>query len=554
MPKSRTCLPKPYCMKLSTIFTLCVRKAVILATSLCVAVAVATSCGSGGNGGGSTKNTGGGKDECGKVAKHLKLGDDCYRKGDYTDALEHYVKGLKKGEASGCGDSLAVFYKNIGNIYCLFEDYERGETYYRQGLEYCRKYGDRQTEAKILINLTGISTFMNDAGKARAYYRQLERLGLKDDGVTGFMTKFNLGLLQLSEKRYRAAADNYLDLAAKAAAKGLPPIYLCSAYQQAYKAYLGMGWTDSAFYYMKKCERTAEDNNIQYRHTELFKDLSSYYNDKGNVHASQQYKARYLALKDSVYNMREFDAAKHAQFLYEMDKIDREIKGLKTQSEEYRRTVARQRAILAGIITVVLTVCVFLVIIYRQKRKLHISYGHLYSVNRKYVERLEEMQRRTSAYKERINAQADEIKRLNEALGQQAERTGKYSSSGLADDTRLSLADAIMNAMENRKEFCNSDFSLAKLAETVGSNSKYVSQVINDTFGKNFSNYVNEYRVNLACMRLADFESYGNYTISAIAESVGFKSYSTFNNVFTKITGITPSMYQKMALQERGTA
>ncbi len=530
------------------------RKVTFIIIWLCVAAAATLSCtdSNGGDRGGQHANDG--KDSCGEVAKHLRLGDDCYRKGYYTDALEHYVRGLKTGEANGCGDSLAVFYKNIGNIYCLFEDYERGETYYRQGLEYSRKCGDRQTEAKILINLTGISTFMDAAAKAHAYYRQLESLGLSDGGVTGFMTKFNLGQLQLSEKKYRAAVDNYLGLATKADDDRLPATYLCSAYQQAYKAYLGLGRKDSAFHYMKKCERTAEENNIQYRHTELFKDLSAYYNDKGDVHASQQYKARYLALKDSVYNMREFDAAKHAQFLYEMDKIDREIKGLKTQSEEYRRTVTRQRAVLAGIITVVLAVCIFLIIIYKQKRKLDVSYGHLYSVNRKYVERLEDMKRQTSAYKERIKAQADEIGRLNNALGRQAERPDKYSSSGLADDTRQSLADAIVDAMENRKEFCNSDFSLAKLAEAVGSNSKYVSQVINDTFGKNFSNYVNEYRVNLACVRLADFKGYGNYTISAIAESVGFKSYSTFNNVFTKITGITPSMYQKMALQERGKA
>lgn len=99
-------------------------------------------------------------------------------------------------------------------------------------------------------------------------------------------------------------------------------------------------------------------------------------------------------------------------------------------------------------------------------------------------------------------------------------------------------------------EFCSYDFSLDKLAELVGSNSKYVSPVINDTFNKNFSIFVNEYRINLACMRLADFAAYGNYTIRAIAESVGSTSYSTFNSVFRKFTGITPSIYQKMARRE----
>lgn len=42
-------------------------------------------------------------------------------------------------------------------------------------------------------------------------------------------------------------------------------------------------------------------------------------------------------------------------------------------------------------------------------------------------------------------------------------------------------------------------------------------------------------------------KNYGNYTIKGIAESVGFKSPTTFINVFKKAVGLTPSMYQNMA-------
>ena len=44
-----------------------------------------------------------------------------------------------------------------------------------------------------------------------------------------------------------------------------------------------------------------------------------------------------------------------------------------------------------------------------------------------------------------------------------------------------------------------------------------------------------------------DTNRYGNYTIKAIAESVGYKSPTNFISAFKNITGITPSVYQKIA-------
>ena len=94
----------------------------------------------------------------------------------------------------------------------------------------------------------------------------------------------------------------------------------------------------------------------------------------------------------------------------------------------------------------------------------------------------------------------------------------KYSSSNL-DAVRLrEIADAGSALMDEGQQFCNPDFNLDMLSGLVGSNNKYVSQAINETFGKNFSAYINEYRVNLACRRLADPQHYGNFTVKAIGE------------------------------------
>jgi AraC-like DNA-binding protein len=91
------------------------------------------------------------------------------------------------------------------------------------------------------------------------------------------------------------------------------------------------------------------------------------------------------------------------------------------------------------------------------------------------------------------------------------------------------------------------DFSAIKLAELTESKYNYVSQVINENFGCNFNAVLNEYRIKEACNRMNDISNYGNYTIEAIANSVGYSSTNSFRAAFRKSTGLSPSEYQKIA-------
>ncbi len=105
--------------------------------------------------------------------------------------------------------------------------------------------------------------------------------------------------------------------------------------------------------------------------------------------------------------------------------------------------------------------------------------------------------------------------------------------------------------MESTEEWLDPDFSVASLATLVGVNSKYVSACINDKHGKNFRTYINEYRIQMALRRMSDTENYGQYTIGAIAESVGFRSSTNFIAAFRKITGVTPSTYLRIVQEEK---
>lgn len=260
---------------------------------------------------------------------------------------------------------------------------------------------------------------------------------------------------------------------------------------------------------------------------------------------------------DSVYDTREFDAVKNSLFSYEVGQTAKEIDDLKKSEEDRLRTIRQQRMVMDGVALLLVVTAVFLAVVWRQKRRLDRSYADLYSVNRDFIDTQGRLTERLRGASEALTAKDGEIAALKAELGkakepapEQPEATAvKYQSSSLTDDQARALADAIQDVMENTTAFCDCNFSLSALADLVGSNSKYVSQVINDTFHKSFNDYVNPYRIHLACSRFADTAAYGNLTMKAVAEGVGFKSYTSFVNIFRKVTGIAPSLYRKMALQ-----
>ena len=123
------------------------------------------------------------------------------------------------------------------------------------------------------------------------------------------------------------------------------------------------------------------------------------------------------------------------------------------------------------------------------------------------------------------------------------------SDTGISipDELRMHILQGIIMVMANEEEICNNEFNIARLATLIGSNTRYVSQVINDEYGMNFRSLLNECRVKVAMKRISDNANYGLYTIKAISESVGYKSQANFIRVFTQYTGIKPSMYQKIS-------
>jgi AraC-like DNA-binding protein len=120
--------------------------------------------------------------------------------------------------------------------------------------------------------------------------------------------------------------------------------------------------------------------------------------------------------------------------------------------------------------------------------------------------------------------------------------SGEYVRSGLKTELARQYHGKLIALMNTKKPYLEPKLSLGNLADELGITANHLSQIINQYEDKNFFDFVNTYRVEEFKQRVADPVN-SNYSILAIALDSGFNSKSSFNQVFKKITGKTPSQY-----------
>ena len=98
--------------------------------------------------------------------------------------------------------------------------------------------------------------------------------------------------------------------------------------------------------------------------------------------------------------------------------------------------------------------------------------------------------------------------------------------------------------MNTERLFLKNDLKIGDVAEKINLPVYYVSQVINEKLGKNFYDFINEYRVDEAKKRFADTK-YDYMTILAVGFDSGFNSKTAFYSAFKRNTGMIPSEFKK---------
>jgi len=132
----------------------------------------------------------------------------------------------------------------------------------------------------------------------------------------------------------------------------------------------------------------------------------------------------------------------------------------------------------------------------------------------------------------------------------QSQKHRKYAHSSLKHDEADRIEKEIQRLMAEERPFLDPSLTIDGVAAKLSTSRHNLSQVLNERLKRTWPDYLNEWRLEESRKRLSDPSNF-RFTIAAIAQDSGFSSVSSFNDVFKKRFGITPSKFRNEFLNKK---
>jgi len=127
------------------------------------------------------------------------------------------------------------------------------------------------------------------------------------------------------------------------------------------------------------------------------------------------------------------------------------------------------------------------------------------------------------------------------------EKPLKYEQSRLTDSDKTEYLQKLNAYFDDQKPYLNPELTITEVTKELNVSVKYLSQVINESIGKNFYDFINSYRIEEAKRHLTSRLDTKKTVLEVLYDS-GFNSKSAFNSAFKKHTGFTPTEFRKQPL------
>jgi len=276
--------------------------------------------------------------------------------------------------------------------------------------------------------------------------------------------------------------------------------------------------------YFEKAIKICEEDNFILAQVDYYEVLSKIYSKIGNYKVAFTYFEKHTILKDSIFKKEHSDKIAELNIIFENEKKEQEIKSLKQEKE-----IKDAQILFFIIITIIIVASLFFITILFIKRNM--AYKALLKKNLEISNKEDELK------KLKANTNIIDDKPITEIKEE-------FISNKALEFQSQELLNHLIDALDNKKVYLDNKLTIDSLAEMLYTNRTYLSKLINDVYGKNFNNFINEYRVSEAISIIKDGR-FDNLTLEAIASKCGFNNKTTFNTFFKKITGITPSFFRK---------
>ena len=465
----------------------------------------------------------------------------------YFSNIYNYSKSYEKLlEASDINDELKekVLEVDLGfayfwnTMYFKFDDINLGNkaiSYYKKCFDSALSKDNAEMVNNTCVNMLNVANVSGQINEVRKEYEIfVDRYKDNNEYKFRFTKLFGEILYDIYSGKYEDALDKVNELEHIMPVAKKDSRFLYELYNIKTQAYDSIGDYRKAYATALGAEKIAVAYSLHDKRMDAYNLLSSISSKMGNQDLSEKYLNDYYQLKDSVFNYKQLESVNKMTFGMNLKKMEDEIEYFKTKNKI-------QKIVFSFMAFIMLLIIFFSIALYKKIRELNTSNRDLYDKNLQIIEQAETESRRLK----------EQIETMEQSKTDYCDK--KYKNSSLDDDSKAEMLNRILNVMNSAEEIYSVSFSAERLSDLSGINYKYISQVINEKYDCNFNIFLNKYRIEEACRRLSNIDEYGNLTVEAIAEGVGFKSRSAFSVVFKKITGLTPVNYRKIAIERHNT-
>ncbi|MBQ0043745.1 MAG: helix-turn-helix domain-containing protein [Bacteroidales bacterium] len=137
----------------------------------------------------------------------------------------------------------------------------------------------------------------------------------------------------------------------------------------------------------------------------------------------------------------------------------------------------------------------------------------------------------------------DLVEKLEKANKAEEERKEETPAPGTIKNSMAKYSAALKAALDEQV-YLEPGLELVDLAERLGTNRTYLSNIIHDEYGQNFAEFINSRRIKYAIELMQNSEE--QYPMRYVAVKCGYSSLQTFYSNFARYTGgKTPASFLK---------
>ena len=473
-------------------------------------------------------------------------------RSNYSTAFSYFKKAMQVAD-----EPIYQTYNNIAGIYLFYNDYQNASKYLTQAFDISLEQKNWESLSNALQNIIFLRWKIDSLTSLEPQIERYRSVDSIPKNLRNYTIGIADGTLAASKGQYQEAISIFSRI--RDTEDSIQPVYhlVYNAPLYIAKCYMALKDYPRALQYLKDVEKETRRFQEFYMLMYVYNLQIECCQRAGNAEEARKVKYDLLNLKDSINTAEELEKIKNIEFFDEVDRYEKQVIELNQQKNS--RTMVAIIFFLALLVVAILFIFATI-----QNRRLKESNKELYHKNDELVHQADSEKQQRAANKKKIDGFVETIASLQATINslssassptsdvQAAEEVPTLSATpSVLPDDQSAIVEKVYQQLDDVDFICQPDLTVERLAQAIGIHDRYVSQVINESMNKNFNTLLNEYRIREACKRLTDFDSYGLMTNETIAEGLGYKSRSHFIRTFKKVTGLTPSQYQKIARQEQ---